>query len=118
MNEAGAEAVGPPSKYREAWSQVGDAFGEIGRQFHQDYERVTETADTGTEKSQQSIEQAVTEIRRAVAGTARAIGASLRDPKIRQETEDSGSALLRAVGVSLAELGATLQRGAEHARER
>jgi len=118
MNEVRTETAGPPSKYREAWAQVGDAFGEISRQFHQDYERVTETADTGTEKSEQSIERALTEIRRAVAGTARAIGASLRDPKIRQETEDSGSALLRAVGVSLSELGATLQRGAEHERAR
>jgi hypothetical protein len=105
-----------PSRSRAAWTQFGDAFAEIGHQFHQDYERVTETANEGTEQSQQSIERAVKAIRRAIEDTARAIGQSLRDPKVRQETEESGSALLHAVGVSLSELGTTLQRDAEHER--
>jgi hypothetical protein len=105
------------SKSREAWAQFADAFGDIGRQFHQDYEHVTETAGEGTEKSRRSMERAVKAIRTAVEGTAKSIGESLRDPKVRQETEEAGSALLHAVGVSLSELGDTLQRDAERERQ-
>jgi hypothetical protein len=105
------------SRSREAWRQFGDAFGDIGRQFHQDYDRVTEAASDGTETSQQSIERAVKAIRTAIEGTGRTIGESLRDPKVRKETEEAGSALLRAVGVSLSELGQTLQGDAERERQ-
>jgi hypothetical protein len=112
--QAGAKAV---SRSREAWAQFGDAFGDIGRQFHQNYEHVTGAAGEGTEKSQQSIERAVKAIRKAIEGTAKTIGESLRDPKVKKETEEAGSALLRAVGVSLSELGETLQRDADRERQ-
>ena len=105
------------SRSREAWAQFGDAFGDIGRQFHQDYEHVTETASERTEKSEQSIERAVKAIRSAIEDTAKTIGVSLRDPKVKTETEEAGSALLRAVGVSLSELGGTLQRDADQERQ-
>jgi len=102
---------------RQAWAQFGDAFGDIGRQFHQDYERVTENASEGTEESQKSIERAVKAIRTAIESTGKTIGASLRDPKVRQETEEAGSALMHAVGVSLSELGEALQHDADRERE-
>ena len=105
------------SRSREAWAQFGDAFGDIGRQFHQNYEHVTEAASEGTEQSQRSIERAVKAIRTAIENTAKTIGESLRDPKVKQETAEAGSGLLRAVGVSLSELGETLQRDAERERE-
>jgi hypothetical protein len=105
------------SRSREAWAQFGDAFGDIGRQFHQDYEHVTETASERTEKSEQSIERAVKAIRTAIEDTAKTIGTSLRDPKVRTETEEAGSALLHAVAVSLSELGERLQRDADHERQ-
>ncbi len=105
------------SRSRRAWAQFGDAFGDIGRQFHQDYERVTETASEGSDESQKSIERAVKAIRTAVESTAKTIGTSLRDPKVKQETEEAGSALLHAVGVSLSDLGEKLQRDADRERE-
>jgi hypothetical protein len=97
----------------EAWAALGDEFADIGRRFRENYEQVTETASTGTDQSRKSIERAVDAIRTAIGGTARTIGESLRDPKLREETEEAGSALLRAVGVTLSELGQTLQRDAE-----
>ena len=111
--QAGAKVA---SRSREAWAQFGDAFGDIGRQFHRDYEHVTEAASEGTEQSQQSMERAVKAIRTAIEDTGKTIGESLRDPKVRKETEEAGSALLRAVGVSLSELGETLQGDAERER--
>ena len=105
------------STSREAWKQFGDAFGDIGRQFHQDYEHVTDVTGEGTEKSQQSIERAVKAIRSAIEATGRTIGESLRDRKVKQETEEAGTALLRAVGVSLSNLGERLQGDAERERQ-
>lgn len=106
-----------PGSAREAWAEFGDAFGEIARQFHQDYEQVSKAANEGSEESQRSIQRAVKAIRAALDETARAIGGSLRDPKVRQETEEAGSALLNAVGVTLSELGAALRRDAQHERD-
>ena len=112
--ETGTKVV---SRSRQAWAQFGDAFGDIGRQFQQDYEHVTETANEGTDESKRSIERAVKAVRTAIEGTAKTIGVSLRDPKVKQETEEAGSALMHAVGVSLSELGQRLQRDADRERE-
>ena len=114
MSEEQAKSL---SRSREAWAALGDEFADIGRRFREDYEKVSETAATGSEESQKSIARAVSAIRTAVDGTARTIGEALRDPKIREETEEAGSALLRAVGVTLSELGQTLQRDAEREKE-
>jgi hypothetical protein len=57
-------------------------------------------------------------VRAAIEGTAKTIGTSLRDPLVKQETEEAGSALMHAVGVSLSELGDRLQRDAGRERER
>jgi argininosuccinate lyase len=106
------------NRSREAWAALADEFADIGRRFREDYDKVGETATTGTEKSQESIDRAVSAVCQAVAGTAHAIGDALRDPKIRQETEEAGSALLRAVGVTLSELGESLQRDAEREKNK
>jgi hypothetical protein len=113
MSENEAKVLGSA---REAWAEFGDAFGDIARQFRQDYEQVSQTANEGSEKSQRSIQRAVKAIRAALDQTGRAIGESLRDPKVRQETEEAGSALLNAVGVTLSDLGEALRRDAEHER--
>lgn len=113
-----AEQAKALSRSREAWAALGDEFADIGRRFREDYEKVGETATTGTEESQNSIDRAVSAIRQAVAGTAHAIGDALADPKIKQETEEAGSALLRAVGVTLSELGEKLQRDAEREQDK
>ncbi len=113
MSETGGKAL---SGAREAWAEFGDAFSEIGRQFREDYEQVSESASESSEQSQQSIQRAVKAIRAALDQTARAIGGSLRDPKVKQETAEAGSALLKAVGVTLSELGEALRRDAEHER--
>ena len=106
------------SQSREAWAALGDEFADIGRRFREHYEQVSDTAATGTEESQESLDRAVRAVRQAIDGTAHAIGESLRDPKIREETEQAGSAFLRAVGVTLSELGKTLQHEAEREQQR
>ena len=108
-----AEPAKTPSPTREAWAAFSEEFADIGKRFREDYEKVNETAATGSEQSQKSLERAVQAVRGAVSGTAQAIGESLRDPKIREETEEAGSALLRAVGVTLSELGERLQQDAD-----
>ena len=113
-----AEQAKGLSRSREAWAALGDEFVDIGRRFREDYEKVSETAATGSEESQKTIDRAVSAIRKAVDGTARTIGESLRDPKIREETEEAGAALLRAVGVTLSELGQNLQRDADREKEK
>ena len=112
-----ADQVKVPNPSREAWAALGDEFADIARRFRENYEQVTETASTGTDESRKSIERAVDAIRTAIGGTARTIGESLRDPKLKEETEEAGSALLRAVGVTLSELGQTLQRDAEREQQ-
>lgn len=114
MSAEQAEAL---SRSREAWAALGDEFADIGRRFREDYEQVSDTAATGSEESQKSLDRAVSAIRGAVGGTAHVIGESLRDPKIREETAEAGSALLRAVGVTLSELGERLQKDADSEKE-
>jgi hypothetical protein len=101
------------TRSREAWAAVGEEFADIARRFRDDYDRVGDTVAAGTETSQKSLDRAVHAVREAVAGTARAISDALRDPKVKEETEEAGSALLRAVGVTLSDLGESLQRDAE-----
>jgi hypothetical protein len=113
----GTDQAKVPSRIREAWVALGDEFADIGRRFRENYDQVSGTATRGTERSQESIDRAVNAIRKAIDGTARAIGESLRDPKIREETEEAGSALLRAVGVTLSQLGQSLQRDAEREQD-
>jgi hypothetical protein len=110
VSGGGGRALG---RSRQAWLGLGDQFEAIGKQFRQNYDRVTETATAGTEKSQASIERAVKSVGKALEDTSKAIGDSLRDPRIREETEEAGAKLLHAVGVTLAELGEALQREAE-----
>lgn len=113
MSETEAKDLGSA---REVWAEFGDAFGDIARQFRADYEQVNQTASEGSEKSRRSIQRAVKSIRTALDETARTIGSSLRDPKVRQETEEAGSALLNAVGATLSELGEALRRDAQRER--
>jgi hypothetical protein len=103
------------SQSREAWAALGDEFGDIGRRFRENYEKVSETAATGSEEARNSLDRAVKTVSEAVRSAANSIGESLRDPKIREETDEAGAALLRAVGVTMSELGANLQRDAERA---
>jgi hypothetical protein len=101
------------ARSQEAWSQLADQFTQIGRQFRQHYERVSAANQPSTDKTQGSVEHAVTVVGKAVEDTARTIGSSVRDPKVREDTGQAGSALLRAVGATLAELGVALQREAD-----
>jgi hypothetical protein len=101
------------ARSQEAWSQLADQFTQIGRQFRQHYERVSAANQPSTDKTQGSVERAVTVVGKAVEDTARTIGSSVRDPKVREDTGQAGSALLRAVGATLAELGVALQREAD-----
>ncbi len=111
-------STGRAGRSRQAWAQFADAFADIGRQFRNDYEQASEATSEGTEKAQKSLERAVTGVRTAVETTAKTISESLRDPKVREETEEAGAALLRAVGVSLSELGDVLKRRADSEPER
>ena len=102
-----------PSGSEQAWAKLADQFSSIARQFRQHYERVSASPRPEPEHTQGSVQRAASKVGRAVEDTARAIDESVRDPKVRQETGQAGSALLRAVGVTLTELGAALQREAE-----
>jgi hypothetical protein len=101
------------SRSREAWSEFGDEFSDIARRFRENYDTLSETAEGGSEKSRKSIERAVRAIRNALGEMGNSLGDTLRDPKVREETTEAGSALLNAFGVTLAELGEALQRDAE-----
>jgi hypothetical protein len=98
---------------REAWSAFGEEFADIAKRFRDNYESVSETAEAGTDKSRKSIERAVQAIRKAVGDMAEGLTEALRDEKVRAETEEAGSALLNAFGVTLSELGEALQRDAD-----
>jgi hypothetical protein len=101
------------SRSREAWSELGDEFADIARRFRENYESVSETAESGSETSRKSIESAVRAIRKALGDIGDSLGETLRDPKVREETAEAGSALLNAFGVTLTELGEALRRDAE-----
>jgi hypothetical protein len=103
------------SKSREAWTEFGDEFAEIANRFRENYESVSGAAEVGSDKSRKSIERSVRTIRRALSEMGDSLSKTLRDPKVREETADAGTALLNAFGVTLAELGEALQRDAEDA---
>ena len=50
---------------------------------------------------------------KAVEDAARAFENAVRDPKMREDSAEAGSALLRAVGATLSELGAAIEREAD-----
>jgi len=52
------------------------------------------------------------QVSKAVEDAARAFENAVHDPKVRQDSAEAGSALLRAVGATLSELGAAIQREA------
>lgn len=97
----------------QAWAQLADQFNAIARQFRQHYERVTASPHPEPELTQGSVQRAVSTVGKAIEDTARAIDESVHDPKVRQDTGQAGSALLRAVGATLTDLGAALQREPE-----
>jgi hypothetical protein len=114
MNDPnGAES----SRSQEAWSKLADQFSQIARQFRQHYERVSADNQPATDKARGSVERAVTTVGKAIEDTARTIDQSVRDPQVREDTGQAGSALLRAVGVTLSELGSALQREADTGRK-
>src|SRR5258706_16060276 len=88
---------------QEAWSKRADPFSQISQQFRQHYERVsTENQPAADPATQGSLERAVNRAGKAIEDTARTIGDSVRDPKVREDTGQAGSALLHAVGATLA----------------
>jgi hypothetical protein len=103
----------PMSRSREAWAEFGDEFTDIARRFRENYESISEAAEGGSEQSRRSIERAVESIRKAFNEMSSSLSETLRDPKVREETAEAGSSLLHAFGVTLSELGGTLQRDAE-----
>ena len=52
-------------------------------------------------------------VSKAVEDAARAFENAVHDPKVRQDSTEAGSALLAAVGATLSELGAAIQREAD-----
>jgi hypothetical protein len=102
------------SKTREAWSEFSSEFADIAEKFKANYATVAETAETGSEASRKSIERSVKAIRGAMGSMADALGNALRDPAVKDETEEAGSALLRAFGVTVSEIGEKLQRLADN----
>lgn len=105
------------SRSREAWSEFGDEFADIGRQFRENYEALSAAAERGTDKSRKSIERSVRAIRKAVAEMGNSLAETLRDDRVRNESEEAGAALLNAFGVTLSEIGTSLQREAEVSSE-
>jgi hypothetical protein len=105
--------TGAMSRSREAWAELGREFADIARRFQENYESVSDTVEEGTDESRKSIDQAVEAIRRAVGDLAESLSETLKDPKVRSETEEAGTALVKAFGVTLSEIGETLQRDAK-----
>jgi len=62
------------------------------------------------------IDAAGRRVGKAVKDAARAIENALGDPRVRQDSAEAGSTLLRAVGATLSELGAAIQREADDKR--
>lgn len=113
---AGSGGTGPGGSEQtgseQAWAKLADQFTVIAKQFRQHYERVSSSPRPEPDKAQGSVERAATVVGKAIEDTARAIDESVRDPQVRQDTTQAGSALLRAVGATLTDLGAALQREA------
>lgn len=105
------------SQAREAWSQFGDEFADIARRFKENYDAVAGKVTAGNDKSQKSIERAVKAIRKAMDETAKSITTALRDEQVLTETEEAGSALLKAVGTTFEELGEALKREAQNEKD-
>jgi ribonuclease E len=100
----------PSGGSQEAWSKLADQFSEIAETFRTHYHRIAEANQPADPASQGTVERAVTKVGKAIEDTARTIDQSVRDPKVREDTGQAGSALLRAVGATLSDLGAALQR--------
>jgi hypothetical protein len=119
-----------------AWSALADQFTQIAHQFREHYHRVTAGASqvgvhpadadpvgadsAGADKVGTDLvgtapvdaDSAGHRVSKAVEDAARAFENAVHDPKVRQGSAEAGSTLLAAVGATLSELGAAIQREA------
>lgn len=114
MSDTGTGRTEAMSRTRKAWGEFGDEFAEIAQRFRTNYDQLAETTEEGSEESRTSIERAVRSIRDAVGDMADSLSDSLHDSKLAEEAEEAGASLVKAFGVTLSDLGQTLQRTAQN----
>lgn len=114
----------------EAWSALADQFTQIAHQFREHHHRVTAGASevgaypaniTGADPAGAGKvgtdpggpDTVGHRVSKAVEDAAQALENAVGDPRVRHDSVEAGSALLRAVGATLSELGAAIQREAD-----
>ena len=102
-----------PTGSGQAWADLADQFAGIARQFRSHHERLKAQPRPDTEPPGGPVEQAMRKVGQAIEDAARTIDESVRDPAVRRDGGQAGSALIRAVGATLTDLGAALQRQAD-----
>lgn len=107
-----AHGTGSPGS-GQAWAELADQFAGIARQFRQHHERLKAEPRPDAEPASGPVEQAMRRVGQAIEDAARTIDQSVRDPAVRHESSQAGAALIRAVGATLTDLGAALQRQAD-----
>jgi hypothetical protein len=81
---------------KQAWDEVGDRFSDLGRALKQRYDANVAWND----EDKQKVNDALRQIGDALDAGFTAIGESMRDPSMRDEMKQAGSAVGSAIAAT------------------
>lgn len=104
------------SQSHDAWVEVGEQLKAVGSRIRENY--VTQEASTRTEPpSREELEDAAKTFGDSVVAALGTVGDALKDTEVTSGAKEAVARFFDALGVTFAELGADLARGAEHEAE-
>jgi hypothetical protein len=92
------------------WDDVGERFAEMGKHLKERYDANAAFGAEDKEEDKEKVNDALREIGEALDAGFTAIGDSLRDPAVRADLKQAGSALADAIATSLNEVAGEIKK--------
>ncbi len=84
----------------EEWGEVEDRFGDLALKLKYHFEQAV-----GRPATDEGLVEAVRQVGDALKGTVEAVGGVVRDPAVRDDAKEVGTALIDALVATVNELG-------------
>ncbi len=96
------------------WSEVGSHVSGLGQKlrYHFEQARTAEAASTGAADTagDERVHDAVRKLADALDGVFDAVGAAVKDPAVKDDVRQTGTALSEAIATTFAEISDDLRR--------
>ncbi len=100
------------------WSEVGSHVSGLGQKlrYHFEQTRSAEPGATGADTARDArVHEAVRKLGDALDGVLDAVGAAVKDPAVKDDVKQVGTALSDALATTFAEISDDLRRAFRHA---